>query len=399
MSCTEEINKLLDQLRQSILLSAFNGRLTKEWRAQNQSVEPTSTLLARIACERQKIWEEAELDRMNASGQRPKTEKWKEKLKPPESISSEIKLYDIPETWQWISFDEITASSLYGPRFGKDEYHSLGTPTIRTTDMSSSGDITLNETPRVNIKQQQQDHFLLRHGDLLITRTGTIGRVALYNEDIGDAIASAYLIRYRLTKESINLKYILYFLISPFGQSQLINGAKAVAQPNINTKTISTMAVPLPPLDEQKEIANIIERALLKIAPLTKTLNFLKEDLSKLEQSILIKAFCGKLLSQESKNEPAHELLARIKRKQLSQSQKKRLKFVKSKQAKKHSVSLVEIIDSHKHPMSPESLFDASEFDISSIDEFFLELRKEIGKKKIKEIRDSDSNILLGVSK
>lgn len=80
----EAIPPLLDQFRQSVL-AAFRGDLTADWREKNSNVEPASVLLERICVERRRRWEEAELEKMRASGKVPKDDSWKLKYKEPKT--------------------------------------------------------------------------------------------------------------------------------------------------------------------------------------------------------------------------------------------------------------------------------------------------------------------------
>ncbi|MHC5827510.1 MAG: restriction endonuclease subunit S, partial [Nostoc sp.] len=89
----EDIPQLLDQFRQSVLAAAFRGDLTADWREQNPDVEPASVLLERIRAERRRRWEEAELEKMKASGKTPKDGKWKEDYKEPEPVD----ISDLPK--------------------------------------------------------------------------------------------------------------------------------------------------------------------------------------------------------------------------------------------------------------------------------------------------------------
>ena len=96
-----------------------------------------------------------------------------------------------PSNWNLINFGELTESSLYGPRFSKKDYVSDGIPTVRTTDISFAGTIDLQDAPRVSASSEEIKKWGLLDGDLLITRTGSIGKCAIYRESSGPALPSA----------------------------------------------------------------------------------------------------------------------------------------------------------------------------------------------------------------
>ena len=177
----DRVPRILKRFRQSVLVAATSGELTKDWRE--------------------------------------------------EEVGEDSR----PVNWRIKTFGELVESSLYGPRFSAKDYSADGIPTIRTTDMDFDGTIVLRDTPRVSASLQDIEKWGLLDGDLLITRTGsTIGKCAVYEKSLGSAIPSAYLIRFRLNQHDVIPKFVLMFLLSPKGQSLLINGSTSVAQPNGN---------------------------------------------------------------------------------------------------------------------------------------------------------------------
>ncbi len=245
------VPSILKRFRQSILAAACSGRLTEDWRVTNAPSSFGDVLFEQILAERKMGWRHALEAKSVAEGRTRIGPDWESRYPQPIAIDT-CELESLPETWFWAPLDVAAAHYQYGPRFGEVEYVDDGVPTIRTTDMDWRGQINLSCPPKVRIEERHRDHFLLKEGDLLITRTGaTIGKCALYHESLGPAIASAYLIRYRLTKATVLPQYLLLTLQSPWGQQYLLGGTTAVAQPNINTETLARMAIPVPPNNEQ----------------------------------------------------------------------------------------------------------------------------------------------------
>ncbi|MCP4417607.1 MAG: hypothetical protein GY805_13365, partial [Chloroflexi bacterium] len=160
--------------------------------------------------------------------------------------------FGVPSSWTWVQLDEICHDTFYGPRFNKNEYIDNGIPTIRTTDMTDDGEIVLKNPPTVQFPDGKKELFLLQKEDLLVTRTGSIGTLAIFRGDY-EAIPSAYLIRVRFSP-SIFIDYIHLFLKSHTGQNSLGLGTTKTAQPNINSQTLRKIPISFPPLDEQKRI-------------------------------------------------------------------------------------------------------------------------------------------------
>jgi len=200
------------------------------------------------------------------------------------------------QNWEITTIGDVCSESFYGPRFGKNEYSSEGIPTIRTTDMSKNGEIILKDPPKVIIDEKNLEKFRLKIGDLLVTRTGSIGTMAVFNEDYL-AVPSAYLIRFRFI-EKVSSRYLFYYLMSPKGQKMMGLGTTAITQPNINAETIKKMPFLLPSFDEQIEIVKVLDSFWDTEQILLNKLE--KYDcFDKLEQSILLSAFSGKLGTNE----------------------------------------------------------------------------------------------------
>lgn len=164
-------------------------------------------------------------------------------------------------TWRWCRFDCVWESSFYGPRFGKEEYViSGGIATIRTTDMTSDGLIELDSPPEVLVPKEKIDLYKIKYGDLLVTRSGSIGTMALFLLDML-AIPSAYLIRIRFLP-ILEPRYGLLYLRSPLGQQYLGLNSTSVGVPNVNATKMAAFPFPLPPLPEQHRIVAKVDELM-----------------------------------------------------------------------------------------------------------------------------------------
>lgn len=102
-------------------------------------------------------------------------------------------------------------------------------------------------------------------------------------------------------------------LQSPGGYRCLAEKVRGVAQKGINLADVKRFVTPLPSLEEQKEIVRRVESLFTMADTAEKQYLDAKAKTNRLTQSILAKAFRGELLPQDENDEPASELLARIK--------------------------------------------------------------------------------------
>jgi type I restriction enzyme S subunit len=89
--------------------------------------------------------------------------------------------------------------------------------------------------------------------------------------------------------------------------------APSTAQKNINLETLTSVAVPLPPFEESKEITRLLTELIDGSVHMDEAVAANLADLDQLDQAILAKAFRGELVPQDPNDEPASALLARIR--------------------------------------------------------------------------------------
>lgn len=267
----------LQQFRQTILQEAVQGKLTKESRSiSRKDDEPADKLLQRIKAEKQKLVAAGKLK--------------KEKELP--SITEDEIPFKLPKGWLWCRMGDIVSDSFYGPRFAKNDYIKDGVPTIRTTDMTDDGLININNAPKVEVAKEKIDLYKVQRNDLLITRTGSIGIMAIFKEDYL-AIPSAYLIRFRFSKDVL-VDYIYNYLKSPLGQLSLGINTNKSAQPNINASSINQILFPLPPFIDQQRIVDKVAQLMQMINGLEKQVEQSRTQAEQLLQAVLKETFSNK---------------------------------------------------------------------------------------------------------
>ena len=303
-----EVGPLLSQLRQSALRGAFSGRLTERWRTENTNVEPASELLARIRTERRERWSESKLAEYAAKGKEP-PKGWEKRYKEPAPID-QSKFPELPEGWCWVTIDEISTKVSDGVH-KKPNYVESGVPFLRVKNLTAGPGISFTET--TFITQEDHEDFIRRthpeKGDVLVTKDGTLGVIRLIEvETVFSIFVSLALIK--PVYKSLG-PFIAGALQSPHGQE----GMKATGSglQHIHLVDLRATVIPLAPAAEQEEVMRQADEAMKRIDGLETALASSEAELTQLDQSILAKAFRGELVPQDPSDEPASQLLHRIR--------------------------------------------------------------------------------------
>jgi type I restriction enzyme S subunit len=117
----------------------------------------------------------------------------------------------------------------------------------------------------------------------------------------------------------VHTSFVRDYLRSAQGRERLISNAKwAVNQASINQQDVLSTSIPLPPYEEQAVIASEIERLLSNVQGAEFQVEVCFKRAARLRQSILKRAFEGRLVPQDPTDEPADKLLERIRAANLS---------------------------------------------------------------------------------
>lgn len=291
VNALQKAKALLKQYRQSVLKAAVEGRLTEEWREEHAGeIEPASELLERIQTKRKA--------RLGS------------KYKPPKPVDT-TNLPEIPDSWVWTRVGEIAHQIQYGFT-EKATSEKVGPKFLRITDIQNRT-VNWGDVPYCKINEQDKPNYLLESGDLVFARTGaTVGKSYLIGENIPEAIFASYLIRVKIHFE-VSKRYIYNFFQCHLYWKQISQNQLGIGQPNVNGNSLANILLPLSPLAEQQQIVLEVERRLSVADEMEKTIETVLKQAQSLQQSILKRAFEGKLVPQDPADPPARELLERIK--------------------------------------------------------------------------------------
>ena len=154
--------------------------------------------------------------------------------------------------------------------------------------------------------------------DLLLNITGgSIGRCAMVPSDFPVANVNQHVMIIRLIEPSL-CRFVHAFVTSPFTQALILAKQLGSGRGGLSAETFSTFLIPVPPLAEQRRIVDALDNYLALVDGIERDRADLDGLLAQLKSKVLDLAVRGELVEHDSGDEPASELLARIREEKLA---------------------------------------------------------------------------------
>ncbi|HQU30642.1 MAG: restriction endonuclease subunit S [Planctomycetia bacterium] len=228
-----------------------------------------------------------------------------------------VKDGELPEGWKWVKLGD-KGKLVSGQHILEKDYNFSKDGIPYFTGPADFG----NCFPSVS-KWTIYPKAIAKKNDVLITVKGAgVGKINLMN--IEEAAISRQLMAF--SSLEIDIKYIYHFLASRFHDFQRLGLGSTV--PGIDRDTILNYQIPLCKLEEQTKIVSEIETRLSVCDKLEETITTALQQSESLRQGILKKAFEGRFVEQDPKDESASKLLERINAKRDETTNETRKKII-----------------------------------------------------------------------
>lgn len=323
----KQAREQLKVYRQAVLKKAFEGELTKEWRELQTNLPSAVKLLKQIKTEREKHyaeqlenWKQAVInwEAKGKPGKKPAKPRKPKELPP--LVKDEIKeLADLPNSMVWTKLGNIVWSVKDGPHYSP-KYSESGIPFISGGNIRPTG-IDFSNTKYISkeLHEELSRRCKPEIDDVLYTKGGTTGiaRVNTYDIDFNVWVHVAVL----KTIDLILPFYLQHVLNSNHCYKQSQKYTHGVGNQDLGLTRMILITIPVCSVKEQEQIISEIESRLSVCDNVEANIEASLQQSEALRQSILKKAFEGKLLSEselaicraEPDYEPAEKLLKRIK--------------------------------------------------------------------------------------
>ena len=259
-------------LFESFLNLAIQGRLIP----QNSADSPAAELIKEI--------EQARNAAIKQGRAKP------EKSRPAET--KEDTQVELPNSWKWARLESLTGGISDGVH-KTPQYSSNGIPFVTVKNLTAGPGISFDETNFIT--REDHEEFVKRthpeKGDILITKDGTIGVVRLIETDIEFSIFVSVALIKPIMRELG--PYLVYALRASCVQSQIV--PQGAALKHLYLVDLRKLAIPLPPLAEQKRIVATLNSLNAEIQRLESICGRKLAALEALKKSLLHQAFTGQL--------------------------------------------------------------------------------------------------------
>jgi type I restriction enzyme S subunit len=289
----DPIPRLVERYKQAVLAAAFRGDLTQEWRSKNPTATWTSQDLASLRALREAYIRSRRGSRLHANGA----------------------AHELPEGWFAGQLSDV-GSLQVGYAYKSKWYSAEGVRLLRGANVAP-GRVSWEDEVRLppDLAEDFAD-YRIEAGDIVIAMDRPIIstglKVARIEEEDAGCLLVQRVARY-VASEWVDDDYVWHLINSQHFINHAVTQATGSDLPHISSNDILTTPLPLPCIEEQKEIARRINAALSWIDRLTSDATSARKLIDHLDQAVLAKAFRGELVPQDPTDEPASVLLERIR--------------------------------------------------------------------------------------
>ena len=241
----EEFNRRFPaDMQKSLLQMAIQGKLVEQRPEEGTGEE----LYRQIQAEKQRLMKEGII----------------KKEKPLPDIAEDEVPFEIPESWKWVRFSDLTLLMSTGP-FGsmlhKADYVTDGIPLVNPANIMGDRIIPSKKMMVSAATAERLESYVLRPGMIVMGRRGEMGRCAVVGEREKGWLCGTGSFFVTPTSEMF-VSYLTMLFSTPYAKSYLVGESVGTTMNNLNHKILSAMPVSIPPLAEQKRIVTRLEQLL-----------------------------------------------------------------------------------------------------------------------------------------
>ena len=233
------VKENVSELRSAILQLAMQGKLVP----QDPNDQPASELLKEIEKYKEQLIKDKKI----------------KKSKPLPLINDNEKLFEIPQNWEWVRFNDVLDvrdGTHDTPRYVDVGYPLVTSKNLYTGILDFANVQYISGEDHVKISERSK----VDNGDILFAMIGSIGNPVIIDTDIEFSIKNVALFKY-YNANTINNNYLYRYLL--FAQEKMKEMSSGAVQKFVSLGFLRSFLLPLPPLNEQERIVEKINQLMV----------------------------------------------------------------------------------------------------------------------------------------
>ncbi len=225
--------------------------------------------------------------------------------------------YLLPVGWRWEPLEtlaEVRTGVAKGRALGKAD--TVQRPYLRVANVQN-GYLDLREVKQIEIRRTEIERYSLKPKDVLFTEGGDrdkLGRGAVWQGEIEECVHQNHVFAARLQSSEVMPEWISLASQAQYARDYFMSVARqTVNLASINATNLRALPVPVPPIEEQRQILARMQRLVAERSSASNALERVMALLKRFRQAVLAAAFSGKLTEHDPNDEPAAVLLERIR--------------------------------------------------------------------------------------
>jgi len=266
--------RVIERFREAVLAAACSGRLTADWRAAHSQLEESANdLLKKL-----RATHGSKVDRGALFEALP----------------------DLPETWLTVTGAEAFVFITSGSRGWARYYSDEGPAFLRVGNLDRHRlELDLGAVQSVTPPSSAESRRTrVQPGDLLISITAEVGMVGVVPDDLGEGYVNQHVAIAR-PHPRLDSRFLATFVAAPaYGEAQLDALQRGATKAGLGLDDIRALRIPMPPADEQAEIARRVDQLMSFADGLDSRVNNASRRIDQSSRAVLAKAFRGDLAGE-----------------------------------------------------------------------------------------------------
>ena len=171
------------------------------------------------------------------------------------------KIVKNPNEWRYVKINEIgtVKTGPFGAQLHQSDYVALnGTPIVTVEHLCERGLIHKNLPLVSNKDRKRLSQYKIEEGDIVFSRVGSVDRSSVISKKESGWLFSGRLLRIRPQKQDVFSPFLIHFFHTEKFKHRMRSVAVGGTMPSLNTQILSNEIILLPPLPEQKAIADLL---------------------------------------------------------------------------------------------------------------------------------------------